>query len=186
MTVQDETRHHSTTLLEKAIEGDHSAADEFMPIVYDELHGLALAYMRRERADHTLQPTALIHEAYLKLVDCTRIDWRGRTHFRAMAAIQMSRILIDHSRKHRPLRIEFDPDLLPLKGASAPDANVREVLRELEELRPRLVRVVALRFFAGLTMQEVADELDLSLTAVERDWRFARAWLYDRLKEEPA
>ena len=163
------------------------SAEDLFPLVYDELRGLARGYMSRETPGHTLQPTALVHEAYLKLVDQTRADWKGRTHFFAVGAQVMRRLLVDHARARgaqkrgagwRNVTLEevFSPfekaDLDPeqLLGLNA-------ALERLAELDEREAKVVTLRFFGGLTVEQVAEVLGVSRRTVENDWRHARAWL---------
>jgi RNA polymerase sigma factor (TIGR02999 family) len=158
-----------------------------MPLLYDELRGLARGFMARERRHHTLQPTALVHEAYLRLIDQSRVDWKGRTHFRAVGARVMRRILIDHARQHGSAkrgggaqRVTFAESL----GRPAEDGvDLEEVLAldaALEKLRgidERQARVVELRFFGGLTVAEVAESLGISKRSAEADWTHGRAWL---------
>lgn len=163
------------------------SASELMPLVYDELRRLARGFMGRERREHTLQPTALVHEAYLKLADQSRVDWRGRTHFLAVGARAMRRILIDHARQHASAkrgggqqRITLsesilhpeDPDLDLVELVSLGDA-----LDKLKALDERQARVVELRCFGGLTTAEAAEVLGVSNRTVEGDWMHARAWL---------
>jgi RNA polymerase sigma factor (TIGR02999 family) len=166
---------------------DPAARDALMPIVYAELRRLAHAYMLRERAGHTLQTSALVNEAYLRLVDVERMEWRGRGHFFAMAATLMRRILVDHARDRardkRGGRVEFTS--LGDK-AIAPAANVDvlaldEALDRLAALDPHQSQIVELRFFGGLTIEETADALGISPATVKRDWTWAKAWLHQQL-----
>ncbi len=169
--------------------GDEVALGRLMPVIYEDLHRQAAGYLRHERVDHTLQPTALINEVYLKLIDQNRIRWRNRAQFFGVAAQLMRRILVDHARKRRrgkrgggairvPLEAaagaggERDVDLVALDGA----------LDDLAKLSPRQGRVVELRFFAGLTIDETAEVLDVSPATVKIDWRMARAWLFRHLR----
>ncbi len=169
--------------------GEPGALDRLLPAVQKELHRVARGYMRRERPDHTLQATALVNEAYLRLVDQTRVTWKNRAHFIAVAARLMRRILVDHAR-HRAAKKRGGPDLrLTLASdVAAPDEkNVDLValdtaLEKLEALEPRQARVVELRFFGGLTREEAAEALDVSPVTVKRDWIAARAFLYRELK----
>jgi RNA polymerase sigma-70 factor (ECF subfamily) len=164
--------------------------DALLEAVYEELRDAAEARLRRERADHTLQPTALVHEAYLRLVDQTRVDWQGRTHFLAVAALAMRRILVDHARrrgreKHGggwrrvtvhdafALRRDHDLDVVAL----------HEALEKMAELDERQAKVVELRIFGGLTAEETARMLDVSARTVERDWKMGQAWLRRELSE---
>jgi RNA polymerase sigma factor (TIGR02999 family) len=195
--VSDDARSRATAIL--ATLGDKEtrrevSADELMPLVYDELRRLARGFMARERRDHTLQPTALVNEAYLRLVDQTRVDWRGRTHFRAVGARVMRRILIDHARQHGSAkrgggqqRVTLGESLL---RSADPELdltellNLNEALGRLRELDERQAQVVELRFFGGLTTEEVAEELGVSKRTVEGDWTHGRAWLKRALTQE--
>jgi RNA polymerase sigma factor (TIGR02999 family) len=171
-------------------EGDRASAEELFPIVYDELRRLAKSYMSRETPGQTLQPTALVHDAYLKLVDQTRADWRGKTHFFAVGARVMRRLLVDHAREKGALKrgagwrrvtLSETPDALVGETLDAEQVlDLNAALEQLAELDEREARVVTLRFFGGLTMEQVAEVLGVSLRTVENDWRHARAWL--RLK----
>jgi len=176
-----------TGLLHDWNRGDRQAVERLMPLVTGELRRLARAHLRRERRDHTLQPTALVNEAYLRLVNVDRIQWRDRTHFFAFASRVMRRILVDHARAHRAAKRtgwrvapvadggpgdRHDVDLIALDGA----------LDELAAMDARQARLVELRFFAGLTIDETADILGVGPATVTRDWATARAWLYRRLK----
>ncbi len=162
-------------------------AEELMAAVYDEMRGLARGYLRRERSDHTLQPTALVHEAYLKLADQDRLNWRGRTHFFAVGAQIMRRLLVDHARRRGRvkrggdwLRVTLGHGVAPLLGRDLDRdelLGLDQALRKLAELDPRQARIVELRFFAGLEVAEVAEVLRVSKRTVEGHWTHARAWL---------
>ena len=167
-----------------------SSAEELMPLVYDDLRRRARAFMSRERPGHTLQPTALVHEAYMKLVDQSRVNWRGRTHFFAIGAQAMRRILIDHARGHGREKRGGDWQRVtlsaPLRSAeSGLDfdelLNLDRALEKLAGLDERQAKIVELRFFAGLKMSELADVLGVSKRTVEDDWVHARAWLKHEL-----
>lgn len=182
----------TTRLLDGACAGDRAAADRLMPLIYDELHGLAERLLRNERPGHTLQPTALVHEAYLRLIDQSRVQWRGRAHFFAMAACTIRRILVDHARGARrikrgggELRLSLDEGLTP--GGEAPFDVVAldDALSTFASDHPDSARVVEMRFFGGLTIAETATVLGVSSSTVEREWRFARAWLYRALGDSP-
>ena len=184
-------RDETTRLLQRACQGDRASAEQLLPLVYDELRAIAASKMREERADHTLQPTALVHEAFLRLVDQTQVEWQGRAHFCAMAANMMRRILIDHARRRaaqkrgagmRKLALD---EAGALTGAADPAELVAldDLLHELAALNERHARVVELRFFAGLSVDETALVLDVSPATVKNDWRIARAWLMSRLHE---
>ena len=172
--------------------GDLEARDNLFPLVYRELRRRATAYLRRERQNHTLQPTALVHEAYLRLAGQDRITWQSRAHFFGVAAQMMRRILVDHAREHHSakrtgsaLRVALDDRV----GSVAPlDCEVLlldEALQELTILDPRQGRIVEFRYFAGMSEQEVAEVLDISRSTVTREWHTARAWLYRRITETP-
>jgi len=171
-------------------EGDSSAAAELFPMVYDELRALAASYFRQERSDHTLQPTALVHEAYMKLVNQKRAQWKDRAHFFAVAAEAMRRLLIDHARKHGAARRQ--PRTLPRIGRDATDTPMSEAdlvalddaIERLRALNERQAHVVTLRFFGGMTVEEVAQVMNLSENTIKGDWRVARAWLQQALERE--
>jgi len=174
-----------TDLLSRSATGDGAAMDRLLPLVYDELHRLAAAHLRRERSDHTLQATALVNEAYLKLVDQTRVRWESRGHFLAVAATAMRRILVDHARGKSRLKRAAPGDRVALEdGADAVGVErdvdliaLDEALDALSRLDARKVRVIELRYFAGMTIDETAAALDVAPATVKRDWEFARLWL---------
>jgi RNA polymerase sigma factor (TIGR02999 family) len=168
--------------------GDLQARDDLVPLVYRELKRMAAAYLRRERPDHTLQPTALVHEAYVRLIGQERVDWQNRAHFFGIAAHMMRRILVDHARRHdaakRPgvtLKVALDDQI----GAEHPrDCELLLLDQALEELTlidPRQAQIVELRYFGGLSEQDAAAVLSLSRATVTREWQTARAWLYRRM-----
>jgi len=159
--------------------------DGILPIVYAELRRLAASYLSRERQGHTLQPTALVHEAYVRLIDQRQIDWTNRAQFIGLAAVMMRRILVNHARERiadkRGGGAEHVPLTLAGEGIGAPEVNLldlHEALNDLTATDPRKGRIVELKFFGGLTTAEIAEHLGLSVATVERDWKFARAWLY--------
>jgi RNA polymerase sigma factor (TIGR02999 family) len=164
-------------------EGDPPSHEELLVHVYDELRRLAANYLRSERADHTLQPTALVHEAYLRLVTQNSVSWRSRDHFVTVAAQMMRRVLVDHARKHTrnkrgsglKLAIAEVDGVTQAEGEDV--VALDEVLRRLARRHPQKARVVELRFFGGLSIDETARVLQVSESTVERDWKFARAWL---------
>jgi RNA polymerase sigma factor (TIGR02999 family) len=177
-----------TGLLIECSGGDRDALDQLLPCVYAELHRLAAARLRRERPDPTLQPTALVHEAYLRLIDQRKADWRNRAQFFALAAAMMRRILVNHARDRAALKRGGGLEKVSLSTAAdwsgEPDLDLLgldDALSRLEALDPRKAKIVDLKFFAGLNTDEIAQVLQLSASTVERDWRFARAWLYDAL-----
>lgn len=172
--------------------GDGTAADQLTPVVYDKLRALAEQFMRRERRDHTLQATALLNEAYLRLFDQSRVDWKGRAHFVAMAAEMMRRILVDHARRHEAVKRGGGRDRVPLEETLAvADARkhidliaLDDALRELQKLNPRQARVIELRYFGGLSVKETAYALEISDRSVENDWSVARVWLRQKMSPD--
>jgi RNA polymerase sigma factor (TIGR02999 family) len=178
-----------TALLCKVAAGDSAAAAEVVPLIYEELRRLAEHFMIRERAEHTLQATALVHEAYLRLVDQGQGNWHTRTHFYGAAAQVMRRILVDHARAKLAQKRGGDMPHLPLDEASIdaeqrPEDLVRldEALIRLAELNARQSRIIELRFFAGLNVEETAEVMGISPKTVKRDWSVARAWLHRELR----
>ena len=177
-----------TQLLKAWNEGDQTAREKLMPLVLDELRRLAGNYLRRERANHTLQPTALVNEAYLRLVD-QKARWQNRAQFFGVAAQLMRRILVDHARVHQAQkRGGSDQQRLSLADAEGvadkPDVDLlalHEALNELAELDPQQARIVELKFFGGLSIEETAEVLGVGHATVERDWKMARAWLRSKL-----
>ncbi len=164
--------------------GDRHAAAELMPLVYDEFRQLAGDYLRDETRAHTLQPTALVHEAYLKLIDQTRVNWQGRTHFFAVGAQAMRRILVDHARgRHRDKRgggwhrIALDEQLKVSPHRDADLLAVDEAIDKLATIDSRQAQIVELRFFGGMTVEEVAEALGVSKRTIENEWKIIRAWL---------
>ncbi len=191
--MNEPTQNDVTSLLEAWNAGDQNAAAEVLPLVYDELRRIAGRYCRRERVGHTLQATAIVHEAYLRLIEDSGAQWNSRPHFVGTVAHLMRRILVDYARQRNTgkrggkaarvtlteaqvLSTERSPDLLELDIA----------LTELSELDPQKARIVELRFFGGLTIEETAEFLDVSPATVVRQWRRARAWLYGQLSDPPA
>jgi RNA polymerase sigma factor (TIGR02999 family) len=180
-----------TALLQAWGRGDAAARDQLLPLVYDELRRRARAYLRRERPGHTLQPTALVHEAYLRLVTQDRAMWQNRDQFYGIAAQMMRRVLVDQARAHKMAKRSGQWTRVSLVDALAehqpPDVDVLDLDRALGELAtfdPRKSRVAELRFFAGLSLEETGRTLGISLATVEREWQAARAWLYARLSGE--
>lgn len=182
-----------TQLLEKWSQGDQEALAQLLPLVYDELHRLAGAYLRRERADHTLQPTALVNEAYLRLIDQHSAGWQNRAQFFGVAAQLMRRILVDHARAHNAAKRGGPREQLSLSHlrsfGAQPDLDlmaVHDVLNKLAEIDPDQSRIVELRFFGGLTIEETAEVMHSSHATVEREWKMARAWLRRELTRTPS
>jgi len=177
-------RTEVTRVLESLNAGDRSAVERLIPLVYRELRSLAAAFLRRERPDHSLQPTELVNEAYLRLVDQNRVAWQGKTHFFAVGAQAMRRVLVDHARSRlrrkrgggvRP--VEFSESLHISSEREGDVLALEEALQNLEKLDPAQARMVELRFYGGLTVAEVAEVMGLSKRSVEREWTMIRAWL---------
>ena len=184
-------RAEVTALLDDWRHGNREALGQLLPLVYAELRGIARRQLRRERIEHTLQPTALVHEAYLRLVDQRHVDWRNRAHFFGVAAQVMRRILVDHARRHNASK--RGDGLRPVSisqagGAPAPDAipllALDHALKRLEAIDRGLAQIVELRAFGGLTIEEAAHVLKVSTSTAKRDWRTARAWLTRELGTE--
>jgi RNA polymerase sigma-70 factor (ECF subfamily) len=178
-----------TVLLSELTRGNQEAGEKLVPLVYDELKRLARSYMRRERPDHTLQTTALVNEAYLKLVKQKAVNWQGRSHFFGIAAQLMRRILIDHARGHLREKRGGVKEVLPLDEAlvfspehSEELVKLDEALERLSKLDARQSRIVELRFFGGLSVEETAEFLSVSPKTVKRDWAVARVWLHGELR----
>ncbi|MCA9297759.1 MAG: sigma-70 family RNA polymerase sigma factor [Phycisphaerales bacterium] len=181
-----------TVLLSQAGAGDASASERLLPLVYEELRVQADRFIRRERSDHTLEPTALVHEAYLNLVDQTRVVWNDRNHFYAVASTAMRRILVNHARHRGRIkrggefgRVSLDK-AAHLTAQEPPDLiALDEALSALQKLDERKARIVELRFFGGMRLEDVADALDCSMSTVKRDWELARTWLLRQLAQHP-
>jgi len=185
----DAGREDVTILLGELKKGNEDAASKLMPLVYSELRRLAGGYMRRERSDHTLQPTALVNEAYLKLVEQRSVDWQSRAHFFGIAAQLMRRILVDHARGHLrdkrgggQIPVPIDEALVFAPEQSQELVKLDEALERLTQLDPRQGKIVELRFFGGLTVEQTAELLGISPKTVKRDWSMAKAWLHGELK----
>ena len=177
-----------TQLLIDWCNGDESAPERLFPLVYNELKVIARRYLRKESHEHTLQTTALVNEAYLRLVDQNRVSWQNRAHFFAISAEMMRRILIDHARSHARLRrgghirkIDLDEAVNVSDEIAADLVALDEALKQLNQIDERRSRVVELRFFGGLNNEEIAEVLRISPNTVTRDWNMARAWLYNEL-----
>jgi len=181
-----------SALLRAWSDGDQGAIHALTPIVYDELHRLARHYMRRERPGHSLQATALVNEAYMRLADYTRMQWQDRAHFFAVSAQVMRRILVEHARRHNVKRgrgvqhVSLD-DVVVVVGGEEAETDLMaldEALVALARIDPRKVQIVEMRFFGGLTVEEIGEVLDVSTGTVKRDWRAAKAWLHRELSNE--
>ena len=180
-----------TQLLIDLSDGDERAVDELLPVVYDELRRIAKYYMSRERSSHTLQATALVHETYLKLIDQHKVDWKNRSHFFGLAAEIMRRILVNHARDRKAEKRGGEMQQVSLSIAidsfQKQDVDVLaldETLDELAKMDARKAKVVELKFFGGLKSKEIAEVLQISDATVEREWSFAKAWLYSRMNNE--
>ena len=181
-----------TVLLAELRAGNRSAESRLLPLVYAELRRRARRYMRGERPDHTLQPTALVHEAYLRLAGQREVDWQSRAHFFAVAAQLMRRILVDHARARKAEkrgggepRVALNESLAMTEEKSAELMALDEALTRLAERDPRQARAVELRFFGGLSEEEAAEVMGISLRTLKRDWSVARAWLFKEINRGP-
>ena len=190
----DELQHEVTQILHDWSGGDRLAPERLMPFVYDELRRLARAFLFKERGGHTLQPTALVHEAYVRLVDQTRVNWQNRAHFYGIASSMMRRVLIDHARAHATdkrggatIRLSVDDVQVPVEQRAASLVALDEALGRLAQLDERKSKIVEMRFFGGLSDEEIAEVLGVSTRTVLRDWKTARLWLYRELnnRSEP-
>jgi RNA polymerase sigma factor (TIGR02999 family) len=186
--MSDEPQHEVTQILQQWSAGDHEAPARLMPLVYNELRRLARSYLHRENREHTLQPTALVHEAYLRMVDQTRVSWQNRAHFYGIAASMMRRVLVDHARGRAAgkrggaaIRLSTDDIQIPIEERAADFVALDEALEELAKFDERKCRIVELRFFGGLTDEEIAEVLGISTRTVLRDWKTARLWLFREL-----
>jgi RNA polymerase sigma factor (TIGR02999 family) len=180
-----------TTLLLAWRGGDEAALDKLTPMVYSELHRIAHRYMLHERADHTLQTSALVNEAYIRLVDARTVDWKNRAHFFAVSSTLMRRILVDIARSHasqkkggKVPKVELEEGMAPARHRMEDLLVLDESLTALEEFDARKAKVVELHFFGGLRPEETAEVLGVSADTVFRDWRLAKAWLQKRMKGE--
>ena len=177
-----------TDLLLELKGGDRNASERLFRLVYDDLRRIAHRALRRERPDHTLGTTGVVHEAYLRLVNQTRVEWSDRAHFYGIAAQAMRRILVDYARRHHRQKrgggqrpVTLDDGAVSLDERSAHLMALDDALRRLAELNPRLSRVVECRFFGGLTEEEIAEATGVTVRTVKRDWAKARGWLYEEL-----
>lgn len=188
----DTSTQELTQMLIQLSEGKTQVVNDILPLIYDELRSLASNYLRRERSDHTLQPTALVHEAYIKLIDQTQVKWQNRAHFFGIAANIMRRILVDYARKHHAEKRGGDAEKMPLEeeilivseGKSAELLALDEALENLAKVDPQKSKIVELRYFGGLSVEETAEVLGVSEITVKRHWRMAKAWLYGQLAND--
>jgi RNA polymerase sigma factor (TIGR02999 family) len=181
--------HRVTQLLQQWSSGDNAALAELTPLVYEELRGLAHHYMDGERPGHTLQTTALVNEAYLRLADQTNSNWQSRAHFFAVAARAMRHILVNYAKSNQAqkrgggaARIELDEAAILSPEQSKEIVDLHEALERLATLNSRKARVVELKYFGGLNQDEIAEVMKISTVTVRRDWMFAKTWLYDELQ----
>jgi len=179
-----------TELLKRHTDGDPQALAELIPLVYKELQKLASHYLQGERPGHTLQATALVHEAYIRLVEHKEIDWKNRSHFFAVAALTMRRILVDYARKHRAVKrggdspqISLERDAVFSREQSPELLAIDELLTKLAKLDPQEARIVELRYFAGLSVGQTAEVVGVSPATVKREWSIAKAWLTREMKK---
>jgi len=178
-----------TRMLERWRDGDPAAVESLIPLVYAQLHRIAKGYMRREREDHTLQPTALVNEVYMRLLNQRKVEWNDRGHFFTFAARMMRNILKDHARAHLAerrggpgaIKLPLNDDIAWIGCSSADMLDLNRALDRLELLDERKARLVELRFFLALTMEESAEVLSISLATAERDLKFSRSWLFHEL-----
>ena len=180
-----------TQILQEWNDGNEDAKERLIPFVYDELKRQARLLMSRERAGHTLQPTALVHEAFLRLSEQTGIDWQSRSHFYGIASRLMRRILVDHARLHaaakrgkHPIHFSIEDVQIPVEERAGSILVLDEVLARLEQLDETQARIVEMRFFGGMNNQEIAESLNISERTVGREWQAARLWLYRELNQK--
>ncbi len=188
--MSDELQHEVTRILHEWSDGDEDAPARLMPFVYDQLRRQAKNYLAKERGEHTLQPTALVHEAYLRLVDQRSVSWQNRAHFYGIAANMMRRILVDHARAHATgkrggavIRLSIDDVQIPLEQRATDLIALDEALEKLAAFDERRSKIIEMRFFGGLNDDEIAEALNVSRRTVLRDWKTARLWLYRELAE---
>jgi len=177
-----------TNLLIELSNGKRDAIDELLPIIYDELKRIAAGYLRRERSDHTLQPTALVNEAYMKMIDITQVSWQNKAHFIGVAANQMRRILVDHARQHNAQKrggefhiFTLNEEIDKAEEQSTELIALDDALTELAKMDPTKAKIVELRYFGGLTTEETAEVLGVSAITIKRHWKMTKAWLYGQL-----
>lgn len=179
------SQHNITLLLESCVRGNKNAVNELLPIVYNELRRISSRYLHDEYRNNTLQTTELVHEAYIKLVGGQEINWQNRAHFFGIAANSMRQILVDHARKRKSLKrgegksnISLDEVFEYSEKSDEQLIALDEALKKLESIEERSCRIVELRYFSGLTIEETAEVLNISTATAKRDWSFAKAWLY--------
>ena len=180
-----------TRLLIQLTGGERAVLEELLTLIYGELRSLAANYLRRERPDHTLQPTALVHEAYLRLVDQTQVNWQNRAHFFGVAAQMMRRILVDHARAHNAgkrgqdfQKLSLDENIDQAFERGAELVALDDALKLLAEVDEQKARIVELRYFGGLSVEETAEVLGVTPVTVKRHWRMTKAWLYGQMQKQ--
>jgi RNA polymerase sigma factor (TIGR02999 family) len=183
--------HAATGLLIELSNGKREVLNDLLPIIYDELKRIAASYLRRERSDHTLQPTALVNEAYLKMIDITQVSWQNKAHFIGVAANQMRRILVDHARHHNAQKRGGEFQIMTLNEEidasdeqSADLIALDDALTELAKMDAVKAKIVELRYFGGLSTDETAEVLGVSSITVKRHWKMTKAWLYGQLTKK--
>jgi RNA polymerase sigma factor (TIGR02999 family) len=187
--MSDHAPDQITQMLIELTEGNKEVVNQILPHIYDELRKLASSYLRRERSNHTLQPTALVHEAYMKLIDQNRVQWQNRAHFFGIAAQVMRRILMDHARKHTADKRGGEFEKLPIEeeilivsqDKSSELLALDEALEELSKIDPDKAKIVELRYFGGLSIEETAEVMGVSVPTINRHWKMAKAWLYSQV-----
>ena len=187
--LNDTAQKNITAKLQDWNRGNNSAAEELMPLVYDELHKVAARYLRKERPDHTLQPTALVNEVYLKLIDISSVEWQDRAHFFAVSSNVMRRILVDYARAQATdkrggamQKVELDEAVSFPRESQVDLLALNDALDKLAELDERQSQIVEMRFFGGLTVEETAEVLKVSARTIKREWAMAKAWLFQQMK----
>ncbi len=177
-----------TELLLRLSDGKRDVVDELLPLIYDELKRIAASYLRRERSDHTLQPTALVNEAYMKMVDITQVSWQNKAHFIGVAANQMRRILVDHARHHNAQKrggefhiMTLNEEIDKADEQTADLIALDDALNELAKMDPVKAKIVELRYFGGLSTDETAEVLGVAPITIKRHWKLTKAWLYGQL-----
>jgi len=188
LTMSEQGAEDVTQLLIELSKGNRVTVDLLLPLIYDELRRLAMNYLRRERPDHTLQATALVHEAYLRLVDQTRVNWQNRAHFFGVAAQIMRRLLVDYARKHNAekrgadfQRLTLDENIEKAVERSEEIVALDRALEALAAIDEQKARIVELRYFGGLTVEETAEVMGVTPITIKRHWRMAKAWLYGQM-----
>lgn len=187
--MNDKSPSEITQMLIELTGGNKDIVNQILPHIYDELRRLAGSYLRRERNDHTLQPTALVHEAYMKLIDQKQVKWQNRAHFFGIAAQVMRRILMDHARKHSAGKRGGEAEKLPLEeeilivshDKSADLIALDDALEGLAEIDAQKAKIVELRYFGGLSIEETAEVMEVSVPTINRQWRMAKAWLHSQI-----